>query len=60
MANGKKVIIAILLIVAMADGFFIVNNPDFTPKVFLGVPYNPFVIYLYFILIVAAGVFFIA
>lgn len=56
MANGKKVIIAVLLLAAFIILFFIVNIPDVTFKVFLGVPYNPFVIYFYFILIAAAGV----
>jgi len=57
MANGKKTIVAILLLVALVEGFFIVNNPDFAPKFFLGVPYNPFVIYFYLTLLAAIGVF---
>lgn len=56
MADGKKTIIAILLIAAIIEAFFIVNNPLFTPKFLLGVPYNPFVIYLYLTLIAAVGV----
>ena len=58
MANGKKVITAVLLLAGFLELFFIVNNPTFTPKVFLGVPYNPFVIYFYFTLLAALGVFF--
>ena len=57
MANGKKTIIAILLLAALAEGFFIVNSPDFAPRFFLGVPYNPFVIYFYLTLLAAVGVF---
>lgn len=56
MANGKKVIIAVLLLAAFIETFFIVNTPLFTPKIFLGVPYNPFVIYFYLTLLVAVGV----
>lgn len=56
MASGKKTIIAVLLIATVIEAFFIINNPTFTPKFFLGVPYNPFVIYLYLTLIVAAGI----
>ena len=56
MANGKKTIIAILLVAAIIEAFFIVNNPSFTPKFLLGVPYNPFVIYLYLTLIAAVAV----
>ena len=57
MANGKKVIIAILLLAALVEMFFIVNIPDATPSVFFGIPYNPFVIYFYLTLLVALGVF---
>ena len=60
MSNGKKTIIAVLLVAAIAEAFFIVNNPDFTAKFFLGVPYNPFVIYFYLTILSAAGVFFLA
>lgn len=56
MASGKKTIVAILLVAAVIEAFFIVNNPNFTPKFFLGVPYNPFVIYLYLTLIAAVAV----
>ena len=57
MANGKKTIIAVLLLAALVEMFFIVNTPDFTAKYFLGVPYNPFVIYFYLTLLSAVGVF---
>ena len=59
MANGKKVIISVLLLAAIVELFFIVNTPDFSPKFLLGVPYNPFVIYFYLTLLaaVAVGVF---
>ena len=57
MANGKKVIIAVLLLAAFIEAFFIVNSPTFTPSFFLGVPYNPFVIYFYLTILAAGGVF---
>ena len=60
MANGKKTIIAILLIAALIEAFFIVNSPDFNPAYFLGVPYNPFVIYFFLTLLAALGVFLLA
>ena len=56
MANGKKVIVAVLLLAAFIELFFVINNPDFTIKYFLGVPYNPFVIYFYLTLLTAIGV----
>ena len=56
MVNGKKTIIAILLLAALIEAFFIVNTPNFAPKLFLGVPYNPFVIYFYLTLLAALGV----
>lgn len=59
MAKGKKVIIAVLLVAAFIEAFFIVNIPDFTAKMLLGVPYNPFLIYFYLTLLIAAGVFFL-
>ena len=57
MTNGKKTIIAVLLLAAFAILFFIVNIPNFTITYFLGVPYNPFVIYFYLTLLAALGVF---
>lgn len=57
MANGKKIIAAVLLLAAFVEGFFIVNIPDFSAKYFFGVPYNPFVIYFYLTLLSALGVF---
>ena len=57
MSNGKKTIIAVLLVAALVEAYFIVNNPDFTAKFFLGVPYNPFVIYFYLTLLSAVGVY---
>lgn len=60
MANGKKVIIAILLLAAFAEAFFIINAPNFTPNLFLGIPYNPFVIYFLLTLLAAVGVWLIA
>ena len=57
MSNGKKTIIAVLLVTALVEAFFIVNNPDFKVQAFLGVPYNPFVIYFYLTILSAIGVF---
>lgn len=60
MAKGKKVIIALLLLTAFLLLFFITNNPSFEVKMFLGVPYNPFVVYFYFLILVSAGVWWLA
>lgn len=57
MANGKKTIISVLLLVAIVEMFYVVNNPDFAPSIFFGFPYNPFVIYFYLTLLSALGVF---
>ena len=56
MANGKKVIIAVILLAAFVELFFVVNTPNFSPKFLLGVSYNPFVIYFYLTLLAAVGV----
>jgi len=57
--KGKKAILSILFLAAGIEIFFIVNTPNFNPALFLGIPYNPFVIYFLITLLVIMGVYFL-